>query len=516
MKFRQSISLLSRAVQRAYRKRTPQQGASKRPHGRRRGVTMVLVAMLLLVLLGMLGLTIDTGMMLSNVRQLQNVADAAALAATRDLLAGRSADAAAATARTFISEHNGLTAVNGGNISIPPATGPYAGMTGYAEVALQQDLTTFFMRALPGMPATQRVAARAVAGYEAVSAGEGVAVLDPTARPGLNVGGQAGILVNGRVVVNSQGGGVDENGVTVIGAGVAASGNSQFGIRATDIRVVGGVDNPADFTNFEPGQPSPLRARQLTEPDPLYELPTPTTANGVNNTYHGTATVRRNRSTVTAPNFRSTTAQTIGPYNIVAGDTVLYPGVYGNIRLNGGTTYFMPGIYVLSPQANNHSGFSASNGTTVTGLGVMFYVTGTNYDPATGSPDSSDGNITGTLSADMASFSINGGLFNLSPISRTTNGIEQSTGQFVHEDFEGMLFYQRRWNSRSATVVGNSTDVLLSGTLYARSASVSISGQGRYDAQFIVGSLSATGNGQITILSAGSGRGRANQIFLVE
>ena len=498
-----------------------------RPKSRRcRGAILVLLGLLMVSLVGMLGMVIDSGLLLSQSRHLQGVADAAALAAARDLLGGRSGTDASATARLFVSSYNAVSAVGGGDVFIPPTSGPYAGRTGFAEVVLLQNINVFFISVLPGISSTQQVRARAVAGYEAVSAGEGVAVLNPNARPGLSVTGGANIRVNGRVVVNSEGGGVDENGVNVNNGnnGLAAQGgqpNSTDGIYATDMRVVGGVDLPAKFFNFDASQPSPLRAKQLPEPDPLVSLAVPTTADGVLSDYRGTVAVGSNSASVTAPNFRSNIAQTVGPYNVAINDVVLYPGVYGDMKFSGGNTWLLPGVYVLSPQANNQNGFSinATGGTNtnVVGNGVMFYITGRNYVPGSGSPDSSDGAGVGNLTTDMASFKVNGGNVDIGPISRSMNSSNAyNVGQLVSTRLDGMLLFQRRANSQGISVVGSSANAKLFGTLYARSANVAISGRGRYDAQFIVGSLAASGGAQITILAAGGGRGKANQIFLVE
>jgi len=493
---------------------------------RRRGAILVLLGLLLLSLVGMLGLVIDSGLLLSQSRHLQGVADAAALAAARDLLGGRSGTDASATARLFVSSYNAISAVGGGDVFIPPASGPYAGRTGFAEVVLLQDMDVFFVSVLPGISSTQRVRARAVAGYEAVSAGEGLAVLDPNAHPGLSVSGGANIRVNGRVIVNSEGGGVDENGVNVNNGnnGLAAQGgqpNSTEGIYSTDMRVVGGVDLPGKFYNIDAGEPSPLRAKQLPEPDPFVALAVPTTADGVLGDYRGTVTVDSKNASVTAPNFRSNIAQTVGPYNVAINDVVLYPGVYGDMQFNGGNTWLLPGVYVLSPQGDNQKGFSVSStggeNTNVVGNGVMLYITGRDYVPGSGAPDSSDGDVVGNLTTDMASFKVNGGNIDLRPISRSTNSSNAyNAGQLVSTRLDGMLLFQRRANSQGISVVGNSADANLFGTLYARSANVAISGQVRCDGQVIVGSLAANGGAQITILAAGGGRGKANQIFLVE
>jgi hypothetical protein len=82
--------------------------------------------------------------------------------------------------------------------------------------------------------------------------------------------------------------------------------------------------------------------------------------------------------------------------------------------------------------------------------------------------------------------------------------------------FTGLLIYQRRWNTQGLSVGGNSNNVNLSGTAYAKWANFSLSGQGKYNAQFLVGSISITGNATVTINASGKQLGKANLVFLVE
>ena len=79
-----------------------------------------------------------------------------------------------------------------------------------------------------------------------------------------------------------------------------------------------------------------------------------------------------------------------------------------------------------------------------------------------------------------------------------------------------MLFFQRRRNAEKTTIVGNSAEGYLSGTIYAKWAPFEISGQGAYNAQLLVGSIDVTGQGDVTVLAAGGNKGKANQVFLVE
>ena len=59
------------------------------PGRRRPGQTLVLFALLFPVLLGMVGLVIDGGLIMAAQRQVQNAADAAALAASMDRVRGK-------------------------------------------------------------------------------------------------------------------------------------------------------------------------------------------------------------------------------------------------------------------------------------------------------------------------------------------------------------------------------------------------------------------------------------------
>ena len=74
---------------------------AKRRHNRS-GSTLVIVAILLPVLLGMVGLVIDGGIIMAGQRQTRNAADAAAMAAAQDLLQGRSTTTAVATSRLIV------------------------------------------------------------------------------------------------------------------------------------------------------------------------------------------------------------------------------------------------------------------------------------------------------------------------------------------------------------------------------------------------------------------------------
>jgi Flp pilus assembly protein TadG len=102
---------------------------------RRPGKTLVVFALLLPLLLGMVGLTIDGGLLLATHRQTQNAADAAALAAAVDLYHGQSTATATTTATSYVQTYNNMANATV-TINIPPASGPYMGNSSYAEAII--------------------------------------------------------------------------------------------------------------------------------------------------------------------------------------------------------------------------------------------------------------------------------------------------------------------------------------------------------------------------------------------
>jgi hypothetical protein len=327
-----------------------------------------------------------------------------------------------------------------------------------------------------------------VAGYEAVSAGEGAIVLDPKARPGLSVSGGGHLVVNGGVVVNSEGAGKDENGNTVdLGmAGPAASTGNNSTVQARDLWVVGGVDVPANYQPFPGETVSPLHAGADHEPDPLRELPVPSKA--------------------TIPSLDTTSR---GAFQANGGTHTLQPGVYDSIKIsNGANVTFSPGIYIIKATGTN--AISMTGGATVRGDGVMFYNTGSDFNVDTGGPDTGDGETAPpyTGGANFGDVTINASNVQL-------KGLVASPGSSLAE-FNGILFYQRRLNTKGADIQGNSDNTKLEGTIYAKWANFKLAGSGKYDAQFIVGSMAISGQANITLNYAGKNLGKANQVFLVE
>lgn len=137
----------------------------------------------------------------------------------------------------------------------------------------------------------------------------------------------------------------------------------------------------------------------------------------------------------------------------------------------------------------------------------MFYNTGNDFNVVTGTPDINDpgSSVSNPTGSNFGDFSISGnGIVNLTPISD------------VSSPFKGVLLYQRRSNTKTASVTGNGNLIGVQGSLYARWALLQTSGNGTTKSQFVVGSMHVNGNGIVTVDPTNTNLGSANLVYLVE
>lgn len=113
-----------------------------------RGQAILLIALLMVVLLGFIGLAIDGGVLYKTQRDARNAADAAMLAATYRLCTGgdsaavQAAGLAAAATNDF--DNDGVT--NTVTVNNPPASGPAAGNPEFVEVVVWADAPTYLIQ----------------------------------------------------------------------------------------------------------------------------------------------------------------------------------------------------------------------------------------------------------------------------------------------------------------------------------------------------------------------------------
>jgi Flp pilus assembly protein TadG len=443
-------------------------------HRPRRGKVLVLTAFSVVPLLGMVGMTVDTGLLQTARRTAQNAADAGSLAAAMELYRGNTLANAQTIATSYIQKC-GLTdpAVT---IAVQvPQSGPYKGNTNYVEVIVTAPQSVYLMPIL-GVSSPQTVAARSVAGYEQINSNAEAIVLLGSSAPDLSMGGTDQIKVNGSIVVNASGGGEDQYGNN-IGSGTAAiKTNGTPIIEATAVFVHGGVSDPSVISNYVSGGPAPLFANVATVvADPLSGLPLVSASNDQYST--------KNYGAVTVSNGQT-----------------LQPGIYNDISINNMTNVtFAPGIYILSPSSKGQ-GLNISGGkTSIEANGVMFYSAWSGWPNPPGP---------GTV---YASLNLGGG----TPSSINMTGLSAAGASTV---FNGLLFYQPSINTNDVSVAANA-NLTLNGTVYAPSATlttqggVNITGSTRY----VLDSMSLGGNNVLTIPTGPSNLlGTANQVFLVE
>lgn len=433
-------------------------------------------------------------MLRAKYRVAQHLADAAATAAANALANGQSMSDATNAAITFANSYNGAGSASV-DVQIPPADGAYAGQAGFAQVRVSIPVPTVFMQTV-GASSLNTVDATAVAGTKDSTGGAAIVILDPDppgitlptiagitlpATPslvlgGLEILGLGKVTVNGAVLVNNRWGGFDQNGnkvgepsLLLLRAAVTATPLLPLtAMESTDLRVTGGVDYPNLYQNVDPGKSTPLRANQKPVPDPLASLPVPTVSA---DPVHVDSTLRGGVSIISLP--------LIGP------PTTLSPGVYEYIQILAGNVTLQSGVYIIR-NAHPLTGIPLQIvAGTVTGNGVMFYITpNANYSAASGMPDAAD------PATSAPSFALTGGL-----ISATINvgllGSQLTPLNGTGSVYDQILIFQNRSDRRIMVLTGNilTTNGGFAGTVYSKWGHTIFGGMGTYDARFVVGSL---------------------------
>ena len=317
---------------------------------RQEGQQLIKVALLLPVILAFLGLALDVGNVYVHHRMVQNAADAAASAAGM-VLYQSGASVATATARYYANLHgydnNGTT--NSVQVSVPPASGAYAGNSHYIQVRIQETITPIFAALV--WHGTFQVSASGTAGWTMTGLGPPVIVLEEHQCETLRMNGITQLLVNmGSIHVNSN----CPDAVRLVGSASV--------ITSDPTTIVGGYSLGPGATIMPP----PITGAPVL-PDPLANLPVPDI---------GSYPVRY--GTPSDP----TTLKITSTSNVT-----LEPGVYyGGIEISGsGNVTFNPGVYILAG-----TGLKITGSGRVTGNNVFFYNTN---DPSKPTGDGAMGSI---------------------------------------------------------------------------------------------------------------------------
>jgi len=411
------------------------------------GQALVLVALALVVLVGFLGLGVDFGYLRYMKRNMQNAADAAAIAGAIEVGYGDVKNAAVAAAL-----ENGYT-ITAGNVHQPPIDGPYANpkYANYVEVIVTQTQPTFFSKIFGVNSVAMTTSAVAVGSNNCIY--------------GLNSSGSA--ISMGLSLIDSACGVVDNSSLSGFLGGLCAP----------TFQIVGSVPGFGLCPGGHATAPNPPTKIASPVADPFASVPAPTAAVIPCVTY--------------TPTVISNTFKTLNP------------GTYcGQIQINNSTVIFNPGPYVIAGGALgagikiSSTFFEASN---------VFFGAGT-YTIAGGITDSaigSDVNFNVTGGGNNSLFILDGGGLNLFATFATGNGVtfyNSGTGSAgcgftcygaINNNFSlgstmaapttgpyaGILYFQNRSNAQTATFAVNlsfgSGNNFLQGAYYFPNATVS-------------------------------------------
>ena len=359
----------------------------------RRGAVVPLVALSLVAIVGVVAVVIDGGLLRDNRRRVQASADGAALAAAYDLYqhfqqyAGVDTGGSARTSAFTTASANGYTNDTTNSVvtvNIPPTSGNFIGMPGYAEVIIEYKQK----RGFTGMWGSGRlpVRGRAVARGNWLSFPNGIIVLDPIDPNSFNANGGSSVSVSGAsVIVDS----TDAAGAIATGGGT---------LTTTDLYLSG---SPGWSTSGGSTITGTIHSNSTPVPDPLAYLPEPDPA---------TMTIQSTKKISLSGNKKTT----------------LNPGVYqGGISITGGDVTLNPGIYYMQG-----GGFTFGGSANLYGNGVMIY----NAPTSNSDVVSLAGNGTCTLNPMTTGLYAGISIFqersSTNTVSLTGNGGMQVTGTF--------------------------------------------------------------------------------------
>lgn len=315
------------------------------------GQIILLFAIFSVVLIGFLALAIDAGYLMSKRREVQNAADAAALAAAVASLNGASEELTEDTALAYALLNADVSA-DDVTVSIPPTSGPNAGDSDFIQVTVETDVAKFFLGVV--YTGDWEVGASATAGIIVDGTSTGLLALNPSAG-GIVTSGSTTITVEGASIISNYNINVSGNthltatdgGKIMANDGVIKSGSSTFS--PTENGSAPEVPDPLlDLIDpptlpSTPGNPVPVVPNYdestacFTEPQWSYTPP----ATPVYAAYPGQFTGGGSCITIQNPEASTWFEFVAGEYKFIGGAGVSVQRT--RTRINGGTWNFNGG-----------------------------------------------------------------------------------------------------------------------------------------------------------------------------
>lgn len=302
------------------------------------GLSAILTALMLPVLVGFVGLGVDVGMWYAKKRALQSAADSASISAALTYAARHDLT----SARGFAvgdAERNGFDSATGTTtINIPPLSGTNMADPGAAEVILKEPQRLFFTSLFIREAVVVRT--RAVASASALPGSHCIVALDPAMDRAVDFSGTANATIDCGVASNS----VSNSSIYIGGSGSLTADPVDT---AGDILISGS----AELNTVTP----PRLGGTVPDPYAYLEIPASPAACITAAALPAGVTVRR------------------GGVSTSANNLTLVPGRYcGGLTLtNAENTTFAPGVYII-----DGGDFKVSGTSSMHGSGVTFILTG--------------------------------------------------------------------------------------------------------------------------------------------
>lgn len=437
-----------------------------------RGQIIVLVALALVALIGMVALAVDGGIVYFDRRRAQTAADNAAIAGALMLLQGKTdaqinyfnAVGSSLNSKPFIIaaangfDNNGTT--NWVQVSAPPFSGYYAEVwdkDSYVQVHIRERSNTSLIQLIyPGLAEGQvdAVAHGTLPGPN--FPGDAIVGLDPySCKTVWFHGTQTITITGGNVYSNSNA--TSPPQPSSCGAGVQG-GSGSVNITGGEFNIVGGF-----VQNGGAGTLSPYPNTGV-QPEPYHPVPSPNCSD----------------PTLNLPNYGDVQYSGHGAHE-------MHPGIYGKIKITGGTITMDPGLYCLNGDFQ-FSNTTISNSSS-SDAGVLIYMASGSFSFTGGAIDLHGLNpVTGTVTNPPPT----------PPFYPSTDG----TGQPY--DYSHYLILAPSTNTSSMTIMGN-TGTTYTGTILAPSSACSLGGSGStigYQAQIICDTVNVGGTAAVNITNS--------------
>ncbi|MGA8087729.1 MAG: pilus assembly protein TadG-related protein [Terracidiphilus sp.] len=424
------------------------------------GQTLVIVALCMTVLLGFMAMAVDVGFVFQAKRNMQVVADAAAVAGALDYKYN-SSTASAKTAACAAGAANGLSATCTANsqcsgvsstticVNDPPLNG-YHESTGYTEAIVVEPTPTFFMRMFHISSLT--VKARAVAGS------------------GANNGCLWALSKSGKDVSVTGSGSISAPNCEIYDDSSASNAMSLTGsgsITAKQIGIVGGYS----VTGSGHISPNPPTTGIGPAADPLNP---------------------------TAPTIPTGTCTSCSVSNTGSSDKTIDPGTYSSISNTGsGKLTLNAGDYIITGDLTNTGSGSLILGAGNYTIGGNFKTTGSGAVTIGSGLYTVGGNLSLTGSGALTGSSVT--FYTLGSDTITGSG-NMNLSAPTSGPYNGMLIYQPLSNTSAMALTGSGGDSV-KGILYAPGAPVTLTGSGSMNVSLdmIVDTLKVTGSGSVNV-----------------